>query len=193
MSDTLRDPSHDTFQQTAPDVFRVRFETTAGVIVFEIKRELAPRGVDRFHALVSNGFYDGVRFFRVIRGFMAQFGIHADPEVSRVWREARFDDDPVKGSNQPGTLSFATAGPNTRTTQLFINFVNNSRLDDMGFAPIGEVVEGMDVVTSLYADYGEGAPQGMGPEQGRLQQQGEAYLADEFPELDTIQRATVDS
>ena len=136
------------------------------------------------------GYYDGTTFFRVIDGFMTQWGIHPDPRVSEAWREARIDDDPVEASNTRGRITFATAGPDTRTTQLFINYIDNSRLDQMGFAPFGEVVEGMEVVDALYSDYGEGAPRGKGPDQGRIQAKGDVYLA-EFPELDRIVRASI--
>ena len=177
--------------QTAPETFQVRFETTAGDFVIEARREWAPRGVDRFYNLVGEGFYDGVRFFRVIEGFMAQFGIAADPHKAPAWHRTRIDDDPVTESNTRGRVTFATAGPGTRTAQLFINYSDNSRLDNMGFAPIGEVVEGMSVVDSLHAGYGEGAPRGRGPDQGRIQSEGNAYLESEFPDLDWIRRATV--
>jgi peptidyl-prolyl cis-trans isomerase A (cyclophilin A) len=187
----LADPKNTIFSQAAPDLFKAVFETTAGVITLELNRQWAPKGVDRFHALAKHGFFEGIRFFRVIRGFMAQFGIHPDPAIAEIWRDARIVDDPVVESNRSGTISFATAGPHTRTTQLFINLVNNSRLDDMGFAPIGKVVDGLSVVESLYADYGEGAPQGIGPEQGRIQSEGESYLHSSFPELDKILKGTI--
>jgi peptidyl-prolyl cis-trans isomerase A (cyclophilin A) len=177
--------------QTAPDTFRVAFETTAGDFVVEARRDWAPHGVDRFYNLVREGFFEGVRFFRVIEGFMAQFGIAADPQVATAWREARIPDDPVEASNTRGRVTFATAGPGTRTTQLFINYGDNSRLDGMGFSPIGEVVEGMDVVDALHAGYGEGAPRGRGPDQGRIQREGNAYLESDFPELDWIRGAEI--
>lgn len=175
--------------QKAPEMFQVRFETTEGDFIVEARRDWAPRGVDRFYNLVREGFFDGAHFFRVIEGFMAQFGIPGDPQVAAAWREARIEDDPVRASNTRGRISFATAGPGTRTTQLFINYGDNARLDAMGFAPIGEVVEGMDVVDALHAGYGEGAPGGRGPDQGRIQQEGSAYLERAFPELDLIRRA----
>jgi peptidyl-prolyl cis-trans isomerase A (cyclophilin A) len=177
--------------QTAPETFRVRFETTAGEFVVEARREWAPLGVDRFYNLVRAGFFDGARFFRVIEGFMAQFGISGDPAVATAWQSARIGDDPVSSSNTRGRVSFATAGPGTRTTQLFINYGDNSRLDGMGFSPIGEVVAGMDVVDSLHSGYGEGAPRGRGPDQGRIQREGNAYLEREFPDLDWIRSAEV--
>jgi len=175
----------------APATFRARFETTAGDFVVEVHRDWAPNGADRFYELVKGGSYDGVRFFRVLSGFMAQFGINGDPKVSAVWRERRIPDDPVRQSNTRGMVTFATAGPNTRTTQVFINFGDNRMLDGQGFAPFGQVVEGMDVVARLYAGYGEGAPGGNGPEQGRIQFEGNAYLAKAFPKLDWVKRATI--
>lgn len=178
-------------ESRTPDRFRVRFRTSRGDFIVEAHRNWAPQGVDRFYSLVHDGFFNEVRFFRVIAGFMAQFGISGDPGVSRVWREARIPDDPVVKSNSRGRLSFATAGPGTRTTQLFINFCDNSRLDDMGFAPIGEVIEGMDVVDMLHAEYGEGAPHGRGPAQSRIQGEGNAYLKREFPQLDYVVSAAL--
>lgn len=177
--------------QTAPETFRVAFKTTAGDFVVEARREWAPLGADRFYNLVREGFFQDVRFFRVIEGFMAQFGIAGDPEVANAWQEARISDDPVEASNTRGRVTFATAGPGSRTTQLFINYGDNSRLDEMGFSPIGEVVEGMEVVDALHAGYGEGAPRGRGPDQGRIQREGNAYLEREFPELDWIQGAEI--
>jgi peptidyl-prolyl cis-trans isomerase A (cyclophilin A) len=187
----LLQPKSATMTQTAPTSFKAKFQTTAGDFVVEAQRDWAPRGVDRFYNLVKNGFYDGTCVFRVISGFMAQFGIHGDPKVSTAWRQERIQDDLVKQSNKRGYLSYAMAGPNTRTTQLFINYADNSRLDQIGFAPIGRVVEGMDVVDRFYADYGEGAPQGKGPDQGRLQSEGREYLTKNFPQLDCITKATI--
>lgn len=178
-----------TLSATAPATFSVRFDTSKGPFVIEVHREWAPNGADRFYNLVRAGFYDEARFFRVISGFMAQFGINGDPAVSAAWRDALIQDDPVTQSNARGTISFAMRGPNTRTTQLFINLVDNGRLDGMGFAPFGRVVEGMDVVDALHAGYGEGAPRGRGPAQDRLQSEGNAYLAKSFPELDWIRTA----
>jgi len=133
-----------------------------------------------------------VRFFRVIPNFMAQFGIHGNPSVMSAWRTAQIKDDPVKGSNTRGMVVFATAGPNTRTTQLFINFKDNSSLDKQGFAPFGEVTKGMDVVDKIFDGYGEGAPRGKGPEQGRIQNEGNAYLTKDFPKMDYIKTATIE-
>jgi peptidyl-prolyl cis-trans isomerase A (cyclophilin A) len=187
----LLQPRSDLMRQTAPAVFKVKFQTGRGDFVVEAHREWAPVGADRFYNLVKNGFYDGNCFFRVISGFMAQFGIHGDAKIAAVWRQQQMQDDPVKASNKRGYLSYAMAGPNTRTTQLFINYTDNSRLDQMGFAPIGRVVEGMEVVDRLYAGYGEGGPQGKGPNQGRIQTEGSAYLTKDFPQLDCITRAAI--
>jgi peptidyl-prolyl cis-trans isomerase A (cyclophilin A) len=157
----------------------------------QVNRAWAPNGADRFFNLVKAGFFDDVVFFRVIDGFMAQFGIHGDPKVSAVWKEATIADDPVVQSNARGFVSFATAGPNTRTTQLFINFADNKKLDGMGFSPIGQIVDGMNVVDSLHKGYGEGAPRGAGPAQGRIQTEGNAYLRKDFPKLDSIRTARI--
>jgi peptidyl-prolyl cis-trans isomerase A (cyclophilin A) len=172
-------------------VFRVRFETTRGPFMVEARRAWAPLGVDRFHQLVRLGYYDGVRVFRVVDGFVAQFGINGDPRVTAAWRERRIPDDSVTQTNRRGTLTFATGGPNTRTTQLFVNTVDNARLDARGFAPIGEVVEGLEVVDNFWRSYGEGAPRGKGPVQGRIVAEGEAYLAREFPRLEQVLTARV--
>lgn len=177
--------------EKAPEKFTVNVDSSKGAFSIEVARAWAPNGADRFYNLVKNGYYDQVRFFRVIGGFMAQFGIHGDPAISAVWRNARIPDDPVKESNKKGYITFATAGPNTRTTQLFINLIDNSGLDKQGFAPIGRVVAGMDVVEKLYNGYGEGAPRGKGPEQGRVQAEGNAYLEKDFPQLDYIKTATI--
>ena len=178
--------------EPAPPTFRVKFDTSKGPFVVEVHRDWAPTGADRFYNLVKNGFFDNARFFRVISGFMVQFGINADPKLSAVWREARIKDDSVKQSNKRGYITFATAGPDTRTTQVFINFGDNAGLDDQGFAPFGQVISGMNVVDSLYSGYGEGAPGGQGPEQGRIQREGNAYLTKEFSKLDYIKTATIE-
>lgn len=186
---TLLDPAG--LNEQAPDSFKVLFKTTKGDFTLEINRDWSPLGADRFYNLVKSGYFSDVAFFRVIGGFMAQFGIHGDPKVSAAWRGARIQDDPVKQSNKRGYISYAMAGPNTRTTQLFINFGDNSQLDSMGFSPFGKVVSGMDVVDAIYDGYGEGAPRGMGPDQGRVQMQGNAYLKADFPKLDYIKSATI--
>ena len=175
----------------APATFKVQFKTTKGDFVVEAHRDWAPNGVDRFYNMVKGGYYNDIAFFRVIKGFMVQFGIHAEPSVSAVWREAHINDDPVKQTNSRGMLTFATAGPNTRTTQLFINYGQNANLDGMGFAPIGKVISGMDVVDKLEGEYGEGAPSGRGPDQGRAQSEGNAYLKASFPKLDYVKSAKV--
>ena len=185
----LSDPA--ALNAKAPAVYKAKFDTSKGPFVVEVHRDWAPRGADRFYNLVKNGFYDNARFFRVIEGFMVQFGINGDPSVAGAWRDADIKDDPVKQSNERGTITFATAGPNTRTTQVFINFGDNAGLDGQGFSPFGKIVSGMEVVDSLYGGYGEGAPNGNGPDQGRIQSQGNAYLEQDFPKLDFIKSATI--
>lgn len=179
----LTDPSKLT--EKAPDTYKVRFDTTKGAVTIEVTRSLAPNGADRFYNLVKAGYFKDLAFFRVVPGFMCQFGIHGDPKISAAWRGANITDDPVKGSNTRGTLTFATAGPNTRTTQLFINFGNNAGLDGQGFAPFGKVIEGMDVVDKINTEYGER------PNQGAVQMQGNEYLKKTFPNLDYIKSATI--
>jgi peptidyl-prolyl cis-trans isomerase A (cyclophilin A) len=178
-------------REQAPAVYKAKFDTTKGSFVIEVTRSWAPNGADRFYNLVKNGFYDNVRFFRVISGFMVQFGINGDPKISAPWREARIKDDPVIQSNKRGYITFAMAGPNTRTSQVFINFGDNGRLDGSGFSPFGRVISGMEVVDKLNAEYGEGAPNGRGPEQGRLQMEGNAYLQKDFGRMDYVQSATI--
>jgi peptidyl-prolyl cis-trans isomerase A (cyclophilin A) len=178
--------------EQAPASYKVKFDTTKGAFVIQVTRAWAPHGADRFYNLVKNGFYDNVRFFRVISGFMVQFGINGDPQLSARWRQAQIADDPVTQSNKRGMITFATAGPNTRTTQVFINFADNTNLDGMGFAPFGRIVSGMNVVDALNAEYGEGAPRGRGPDQGKLQTEGNAYLAREFSRMDYVKKATIE-
>jgi len=187
---TLENPAG--LREQAPAAYKVRFDTSRGVFVVEVTRAWAPRGADRFYNLVKNGFYDNARFFRVISGFMVQFGIHGDPGIMARWRTAQISDDPVTQSNTKGMITFATAGPNTRTTQVFINFSDNSRLDQSGFAPFGRVVSGMNVVEAINAEYGEGAPNGRGPNQSRIQSEGNAYLSKDFPRMDYIKKATIE-
>jgi cyclophilin family peptidyl-prolyl cis-trans isomerase len=179
-------------REQAPPVYKAKFDTTKGVFVIEVQRDWAPNGADRFYNLVKNGFYDNVRFFRVISGFMVQFGIHGDPKVSAPWREAQLKDDPVKQSNKRGYITYAMAGPNTRTSQVFINFGDNASLDSQGFSPFGRVVTGMEVVDKLNAEYGEGAPRGRGPDQSRMQMEGNAYLTKDFGRLDYVKKATIE-
>jgi peptidyl-prolyl cis-trans isomerase A (cyclophilin A) len=179
--------------ERAPDVYRVKFDTNEGPITIEVTRAWAPNGADRFYNLVKSGYYDEARFFRVLPGFMAQFGINADPAVSAAWRRVPIQDDPVTQSNTRGMVTFATAGPNTRTTQVFINFADrNAGLDRQGFAPFGRVTAGMDVVDKLFSGYGEGFPNGPGPDQQLAQTQGNAYLNRAFPNLDFIRKATIE-
>ena len=170
---------------TAPDSFRVALETTKGTIAVDVIRAWSPRGADRFKELVDAGYFNDVAFFRVVPGFVAQFGMNGDPSTNRRWEERSIPDDPPRQSNARGTIVFATAGPNTRANQLFINLVDNRRLDPMGFAPIGRVVEGMQVVDSLFDGYGEA------PDQSQISRQGNKYLKAEFPLLDYVKSARV--
>ena len=178
--------------EKAPDTYKVKFDTSKGAFVIEVRRGWAPNGADRFYNLVRNGFYDNVRFFRVIPGFMVQFGIHGDPKIAGTWREANIKDDPVTQSNKRGYITYATRGPDTRTTQVFINFGDNAALDKQGFAPFGQVVSGMNVVEAINSEYGEGAPRGRGPDQMRMQTEGNAYLAKDFARLDFVKKATIE-
>jgi len=189
-SANLGNPS--ALREQAPAVYKAKFDTTKGAFVIEVTREWAPLGADRFYNLVKNGFYDDIRFFRVISGFMVQFGIHGDPKVSAPWRDAQIKDDPVRQSNKRGYVTYAMAGPNTRTSQVFINFGDNGSLDSQGFSPFGRIVSGMNVVDALYAGYGEGAPRGGGPDQSRMQREGNAYLMKDFGKLDYIKKATIE-
>ncbi len=186
----LGDPS--SLKEKAPAVYKAKFDTSKGTFVIEVHRAWAPNGADRFYNLVKSGFYNDARFFRVLDGFMVQFGISGNPDVSAVWRDARIPDDGVNESNQRGYVTFATGGPNTRTTQVFINFGNNHGLDGQGFSPFGKVVSGMKVVDALYSGYGEGAPSGRGPDQGQVQAKGNTYLNAKFPKLDYIKKATIE-
>ena len=182
----LLTPNADSLAQPAPDSFSVAFETSKGRFVVQAVRAWAPRGVDRFYFLANNHFYDGTKFFRNLPNFMAQFGIHGDPAVNDVWGERTIPDDSVTQSNQRGYVTYAMGGPNTRTTQLFINKRDNRRLDAMGFAPFGRVTDGMHVIDALYTGYGEGPPTGAGPDQDRIGREGNRYLARQFPQLDSI-------
>lgn len=192
----LLEPTPAALAARAPDSFVVAFETTAGRFDVLARRHWSPHGVDRFHYLVRHGFYDSVRFFRVVPGFVAQFGMSGDSAVTAAWRERAIPDDSVVASNAKYTLAFARGGPATRTTQLFVNLRDNARLDTLngfGFPPIAEVLEGEGraVVDSLHDGYGEGPPRGRGPSQDSIRRQGNAYLEREFPELDWVRSARV--
>jgi len=176
-----------TLKAKAPAEFEVKFVTTAGEFTMKVTRAWAPNGADRFYNLIQHHFYDGASFFRVLPGFMAQFGMSAYPQVSAAWQQANIKDDPVKSSNKPGTVTFAMAGPNTRTTQIFINLGDNARLDGMGFSAVDEVTSGMDVIKSCYSGYAD-APTS---HQGEITNEGKAYLDKNFPKLDYILKATV--
>jgi peptidyl-prolyl cis-trans isomerase A (cyclophilin A) len=180
----LMNPS--TLKATAPDLFRVKFATTHGDFVVEVHRAWAPIGADRFYNLVVNNFFTDAAFFRYVPNFIVQFGLPANPAIGRVWQSANIKDDPVKHGNTKGTLVFATAGPNTRTTQFFINFADNTPLDGQGFAAFGQVVSGMNIAEGLYSGYGEK------PDQGAITSQGKAYLDKNFPKIDSIKSATIE-
>jgi peptidyl-prolyl cis-trans isomerase A (cyclophilin A) len=174
-------------KEKAPAMYTAKFDTTAGVFLVEVHTDWAPNGADRFYNLVKNGYYDGCRFFRVVPGFMVQFGINGDPAIQRNWESATIPDEPVKQGNTRGTITFAkTSAPNSRTTQVFINFKDNSGLNRTGFAPFGKIISGMDVVDKIYSVYGER------PEQARIQTEGTAYLTKSFPKLDYIKKATIE-
>jgi peptidyl-prolyl cis-trans isomerase A (cyclophilin A) len=177
----------------APDVYKVNFDTSKGPVVVEVHREWAPQGADHLYELVKAGFYDGDRFFRVVRGFVVQFGINGDPAKNSTWAAVNIPDDRPTQANARGTLTFAATGmPNSRSTQLFINLRDNSQsLNPQGFAPMGQVIAGMDVVDDLYAGYAEMAPNGPGPDPSQIQLQGNSYLTSKFPHLDYIKKATI--
>jgi peptidyl-prolyl cis-trans isomerase A (cyclophilin A) len=180
------------YKAKAPETYRAKFTTSKGDFVVEVTRAWAPLGADRFYNLVKGGYFDGAPLYRVISNFMVQFGFSPNPAVSKAWDKATIKDDPVKQSNKRGYITFATAGPNTRTTQVFINYGDNSRLDRDGFTPFGTVVEGMDVVDNFYKGYGDGADMGgRGPTQGKLAEQGIAYVKKSFPNMDTITSAEI--
>src|SRR5438093_12544008 len=176
-----------TLNERAPKLYKATFDTTAGVFVIEVHAHWAPNAADRFYNLVKNGYYDGCRFFRVVPGFMVQFGINGDPAVQRNWVNATIPDKKVTQGNTRGYVSFAkSSAPNSRTTQMFINFADNSRLNRDGFAPFGKVVSGMDIVDKIYSGYGQQ------PDQSRIQTEGNAYLMKNFPKLDYIKKATIE-
>jgi peptidyl-prolyl cis-trans isomerase A (cyclophilin A) len=174
-------------KERAPNVFKARFDTTAGIFIIEVHADWAPRGADRFYNLVKNGYYDGCRFFRVVPGFVVQFGINGDAAIQRNWTDATIPDDKVTQGNTRGFVTFAKSSePNSRTTQLFINFADNSRLNRQGFAPFGKVTMGMEVVDKIFSVYGEK------PDQDRIEKEGNAYLTKNFPKLDYIKKATIE-
>lgn len=190
--DPLMNPNHRLWREHSPDVCKVRLETSKGNFIIELHRDWAPLGADRFYNLVRVGFFDGSRFFRIRAGFIAQFGIPGNPAVAAVWRDEAIRDDPNRQSNTRGTIAYAMTGPNTRTTQLYINLSDNARLDSEGFAPIGKVVEGMEIVDKLYAGYGEEAGGGVrGGKQGKIFAGGNQYLDHDFPALDKLIRASI--
>ena len=185
--EALMEPTSDEMKTEAPEQYAVTFETTAGNFVLTVYRDWAPRGADRFYNLATNGFYNEQRFFRVVPGFVVQWGMSGDPEITKQWANAHFLDDPVKESNTRGRISFAaTNRPNSRTTQVFINLGDNTNLDGMRFAPFGEVTEGIDVVDKINAEYGQQASQGY------IAEQGNAYLQEAFPNMDYIKSVRVD-
>jgi peptidyl-prolyl cis-trans isomerase A (cyclophilin A) len=175
----------------SPDSFRVKFATTKGDFTVDVTRAWAPRGADRFYRLVTDGYFTNIRFFRVLPGFMAQFGMSGNPALTAKMDSLRIPDDPVTQSNKRGMVTFATAGPNTRSSQFFINYGDNASLDSQGFSPFGRVVDGMKVVDALYGGYGEGAPNGAGPSQDSIRTRGNEYLQRTFPKLDYIKSATI--
>jgi peptidyl-prolyl cis-trans isomerase A (cyclophilin A) len=187
----LLDPKVPAVNLTAPAEFKVKVETSKGDILLKITRDWAPKGADRFYSLVKNGYYDDCRFYRVLPKYIAQFGIHGTPAIAGKWHEAPIDDDPVKQKNTRGRVTFAKGGTNSRTTNLFINLKDTTSLDRDGFAPIGEVVEGMEIADLLYSGYGEGAPKGRGPGQKRIYDEGNAYLQKDFKDLDYIKSAKI--
>jgi len=181
---SLKNPA--SLKETAPATYRANFDTSAGAIVIEVHRDWAPLGADRFYNLVKNGFFDNARFFRVVPNFMVQFGMNGDPAVTAAWQGATLKDEPTKETNKKGYVTFAKTGaPNSRGTQVFINFKDNGFLDSQGFAPFGQVVSGMDVAEKITSQYGES------PNQGRITVEGNAYLTKEFPKLDYIRKATI--
>lgn len=188
----LMNAKHKLWSERSPDVFKVKLDTGRGTVVIEVHRDWAPRGADRFYNLARTGFFDDSRFFRVRPGFIAQFGIPGDPTIASVWKEEAIADDPVRQSNTRGSIAYAMTGPNTRTTQLYINLSGNARLDAEGFAPIGKVVEGMEIVDRLYSGYGEDAGGGMrAGKQGKIFGGGNKYLDHDFPSLDKLIRASI--
>ena len=183
--DTAKLMTPAQLNEQAPEKYQVSFDTSKGEFIVDVTRSWSPNGADRFYNFVKNGGYDNCRFFRVVKNFMVQFGINGNPKISAAWRAANIPDDKPKQSNVRGYLTFATAGPNTRTTQVFINFKDNTFLDSQGFTPFGKVSKGMDIVDAINNEYGEK------PDQGQIQMQGNAYLQKAFPNLDYIKTATI--
>ena len=182
----LQNPA--ALKEKAPAKFKVQFETTKGVVIVEVTREWSPNGADRFYNLAKNGFFDGIKFFRVVPGFVVQFGIHGDPSLATKWLESNIPDDKVVTGNKRGFLTYAKSGaPNSRSTQLFINLADNSRLDEMGFSAFGKVIKGMEVVDKLYGEYGEQLTQ----LQGEIAAQGNKFLEKNFPKLDAVKTAKI--
>ena len=178
-------------KEPPPPVYRVRLETTKGAIAIEVKREWAPHGADHFHELVAAGYYDGVKFHRVMKTYAAQFGVNGDPKVDQLYATMRIPDDPPKEKNKRGTITYAKIGANSRTTEVFINLRDNPVLDTTGFVPFGKIVEGLDVADKLTYLYGELAPLGRGPEAARIHREGNVYLNRDFPRLDAIEKAVI--
>ena len=185
------EPKAAAKEEPTPEVFQVKLDTSKGLVVVEIHRDWAPRGVDHFYTLVKTGFYDGNRFFRVVRNSIVQFGINGDPQINRLWSTTNLQDDPVKQKNVKGTLTYATTGANGRATQLFFNLRDNRFLDKQGFEPIGRVTAGISVVEILYSSYGDWPPRGQGPDPAKIETQGNEYLASDFARLDYIRKATI--
>jgi peptidyl-prolyl cis-trans isomerase A (cyclophilin A) len=185
------EPKAPAKAEPTPETFQVNLDTSKGLVKVEVHRDWAPVGVDHFYTLVKTGFYDGDRFFRVVRNSVVQFGINGDPKLNRLWATTNLPDDKVKEKNVKGTLTYATTGANGRATQLFFNLRDNRQLDKQGFAPIGKVVAGMDVVESFYNSYGDWPPRGQGPDPAKMETQGNEYLASQFPRLDFIKKATI--
>ena len=179
------------YAEIAPPRFQVRIETSEGNVVIDIHRRWAPRGADRFYSLVRGGYYDDTRIYRVVEGFMAQFGLNGNPYVSQVWKSEFLVDDPVIETNTRGRIAFAKGGRHTRTTEVFISYKDNAALDAEGFAPFGEVIEGMDVVDAFYTGYGDGPPRGDGPYQAMAAARGNNYLDIQFPDLTRITSARI--
>ncbi len=178
--------------QPSPAQYKVRLSTTKGDVLILVHRDWSPIGADHFYQLTKIGFYDGDRFFRVLPGFIVQWGMNGDPKLNKQWSDASIKDDPPKVSNKIGTVTFAKSGePDSRSTQVFVNLADNSRLDAQGFTPFGEVIQGLENIANVYAGYGEGAPSGSGPDQGSIAASGNAYLEEHFPKLDYIKTARI--